>query len=156
MSFEADPYMTVTLGGNELSTEAWFCLNPQELLGFAPQRKENVALAGTDGLLPRPTYDDELSVDLQFAVTGNHIPEGDTYSNAAERLAAVKRLFAAAYFRASRDADGCVTCTVVDIDGSEYEGPVQVGPPKFGEGLYECNAVMTVTIPRGELEPTGS
>ena len=67
-----------------------------------------------------------------------------------------KRLFAAAYFRATRNADGCVVCNVWDIDGSEYEGRVQVGPPKFGDGLYECNAVMSVTIIDGELAATGS
>jgi hypothetical protein len=156
MSFDSDPYMTVTLGGNVLSTSSWFCLNPQELLSFAPQRSENVALAGVDGVLPRPTYDDQQTVDLQFVVTGNNIPDGDTYANAAERLAAVKRLFAAAYFRATRDADGCIDCNVIDVDGSEYEGRVQVGPPKFSEGLFECNAVMSVTIVDGELAPTGS
>lgn len=156
MSFDVDGYMTVTLADTALSTESWFCLNPQELLGFAPQRQENVTLAGTDGLLPRPTYDDQLVVDLQFVITGNHIPEDDVYDNAAERLAAVKRLFAAAYFRAERDENGCVECVVVDIDGSTYSGDVQVGPPKFGEGLFECNAVMSVTIPRGELQVGGS
>ena len=156
MSFDVDPYMDVTIAGNDLSTEAWYCLNPQELLSFAPQRQENVALAGVDGVLPRPTYDDQQTVDLQFVVTGNHVRVDDAYDNAAERLAAVKRLFAAAYFRATRDADGCVVCNVWDIDGTEYEGRVQVGPPKFGEGLYECNAVMSVTIIDGELAATGS
>lgn len=155
MSFDSDPYMDVTLGGNVLTTESWFCLNPQELLSFAPQRQDNVPLAGVNGVLPRRTYDDQQTVDLQFVVTGNHVPPGDTYANAAERLAAVKRLFAAAYFRAPRDANGCVVCEVVDIDGSTYSGDVQVGPPKFGEGLFECNAVMSVTIVAGELG-TGS
>jgi hypothetical protein len=156
MSFDTDPYMSVELAGQPLSTSSWYCLNPQELLSFAPQAGENVQLSAVNGRLPRPTFDDEQSIDLQFVVTGNHVPPGDTYNNAAERLAAVKRLFAATYFRAARDANGCVTCTVADIDGAVYEGDVQVGPPKFGEGLFECNAVMTVTIPRGELEPTGS
>jgi hypothetical protein len=151
MSFDSDGYMSATIDGNALSTASWYCLNPQELLSFAPQRSENVALAGVNGVLPRPTYDDQQTVDLQFVVTGNHIPDGDTYANAAERLAAVKRLFAAAYFRAPRDANGCVECAVTDIDGSTYSGDVQVGPPKFGEGLFECNAVMSVTIVDGEL-----
>jgi hypothetical protein len=156
MSFDSDPYITATIDGTPLSTGAWYCLNPQELLSFAPQAQDNVRLAGVDGVLARPTYDDQQTVDLQFVLTGNHTdPPLDTYPTPEARLAAVKRLFAVAFFRAPRDANGCVTCEVIDIDGTTYSGDVQVGPPKFGEGLFECNAVMSITIIDGELG-TGS
>lgn len=148
--------MDVELAGAPLNSDAWFCLNPQELLGFAPQEGDNVRLAGVDGLLPRRKFDTELSVDLQFVITGNVESDGTPYADVAAGLASNKREFAATFFRATRDANGCVVCTVTDIDGAEYVGDVQLGPPVFGEGLFECNAVMTMTIPRGELLPEGS
>ena len=156
MSFDADTFIDVVLAGSPLNSSAWFCLNPQELLAFAPQEGDNVRLPGVDGLLPRRKFDTELSVDLQFVVTGNVESDGTPISDAAAGLASNKREFAATFFRATRDANGCVVCTVTDVDGAEYEGDVQLGPPVFGEGLFECNAVMTVTIPRGELLAAGS
>lgn len=157
MSFQADPYITLELAGVDVDSGSWFCVNKHELVyAYAPQVGQNIDLAETDGRLGRPHYDDEQTVDLRWVITGNHIGEGDVFPSPEARLAAVKRLFAATYFRATRDDNGCVDCDVVDIDGSEFGGPVQLGPPVFSDGLYECGAVMSVTIPRGELEPVGS
>ena len=47
--------------------------------------------------------------------------------------------------------DGTVACGVTDVDGQAYIGNVQVGPPIFSEGLYECQVVMSVTLVSGQL-----
>lgn len=157
MSMTADPYMVAELGTNDVDTAAWSCLNKPVLLSTAPQRQDNIPVFGQDLIVPRPMFNDEQTVDLQFVMTGTVGPTGTPYSLPEAGLAANKRLFIAYYFRQTRDADGCIVATVVDIDGETYSGRVQVGSPQFGEGLFECNVVLPVTIvDYGELEPSGS
>lgn len=157
MSMTADPYMSVDLGENDVDTAAWSCINKPVMLTPAPPRHDNIPVFGQDLTVPRPMFNDEQTVDLQFVMTGTVDPSGTPYSSPPAGLAANKRLFLAAYYRQTRDPDGCLTATVVDIDGETYTGRVQIGAPQFGEGLHECNVVMPVTIvDYGELEPGGS
>lgn len=150
MSFDTDPYFDATLAGEDVDTFAWFCLNKGDLLTMAPQREASEKLA-TDGAWPFNELDDEQTVDLRWVITGNVSPTGTPYSDAASGLAQNKRLFAARYFRVTRDAFGTVACAVTDVDGTGYEGRVKTRRPQFSEGVFECGVVMSVNIPRGEL-----
>ena len=154
-AFTTDPYMTVTLDGENVDTSAWQCINKQVLRASAPLEQVNVPLPGVDGLLPRKPRYTEQTVDLQFVMTGNVNAAGTPVADAAAGLAANKRAFTDRYFLPGRSSgDGTVECVVTDVDGTEYAGPVQVGPPIFSEGIFECQVVMSVTIPAGELEDT--
>jgi hypothetical protein len=157
MTFQADPYSTLEIGAVSVDSPAWFCLNKQELFDVQPpQRGQNIAMPGVDGLIPVETFDDEVTVDLRWVITGNVSPQGDPYEDAAVGLKANKRLFISTYFRATRDSFGCVLAEGTDVDGEEVEGRVQLGPPQFSEGLFECGVVMSVLIPGGELKVSGS
>lgn len=157
MSMEPDPYISMTLAGEDVDTAAWFLLNKQEFADLsAPQATNNVPLSGTDGVLGRRTYDDEATVDGQWVITGNVAPDGTPYDNPAAGLATNKRLFRERYFRAPRDSFGCVESSIVDVDGTMLQADVQPGPPRHSEGEFECATVMSVVIPRGEYVEGGS
>lgn len=157
MSFDVDPYISLAFAGNDVDTDAWYCVNKQDLLDVLPsQRRDNVELAGVNGRLGRPTFDDETTVDLRWVMTGVCDPDGTPASLPYATLKANKREFADRYFRVARDSYGCLSCTAVDVDGEAGGGDVQTDAPKFSEGLFECVVVMSVTIPAGELVPGGS
>lgn len=157
MSFDIDPYITLLFAGEDVDTDAWYCVNKQELLDvLPPQRAENVALAGTDGLLGRPTFDDQVTVDLRWVMTGVCDPDGVAAASPSAQLKANKREFSDRYFRVPRDSFGCLSCTAIDVDNESVGGDVQTDAPKFSEGLFECTVVMSVTVPAGELVPGGS
>lgn len=140
-----------TIAGHALSNPAWMCVNPEDLLLYAPQRRSNIVLPRTHGRLPRAMWDDERTVDLRFEMFGDCDPLGDPHDDPESGLAINKRLFAAMYFRAGLDAFGQTEATIEDLDGLEFTGNVQVDAPLWGVGLTECSATMSVTIPRGEL-----
>ena len=157
MSFDADPYITLVFAGEDVDTDAWFCVNKQELLDvLPPQRRDNIELSGVNGRLGRPTFDDEVTVDLRWVMTGVCDPTGAAATSPHATLKANKRDFGDRYFRAPRDNFGCFSCTAVDVDGETVDGDVQTDAPKFSEGLFECVVVMSVTVPSGELVAGGS
>lgn len=157
-AFQADPYIAMTIAGEDVDTHAWFMLNKQECVDLSPpQAEDNVDLPLTDGRLPRETYDDQVTVDGKWVITGTVHPDtGVPYADPAAGLAANKRLFKARYFRATRDANGCVASTITDVDGTELAADVQPGPPKHSEGLFECGIVMPIVVPAGEWVEAGS
>lgn len=149
--------ITGKIADSDLHTDAWTCLNPDVLLGSAPTLGDNAVLDGVDGAMPRDFQDTERTEDLWFLLTGNVKLDPPFDGGPAATLAAVKRLFTAAFRRAERDANGCVTAEVTDVDGTEFEGPVQIRGERFEQsGLFECKASLTVRIPRGELQASGS
>jgi hypothetical protein len=157
MSFDVDPYITLLFAGQDVDTDAWYCVNKQDLLDALPaQRRDNVELFGVDGRLGRRTFDDETTVDLRWVMTGVCDPTGTEATSPHATLKANKRDFADRYFRVTRDSYGCFSCTAVDVDGEAAGGDIQTDAPKFSEGLFECVVVMSVTIPAGELVVGGS
>lgn len=157
MSFDADPYIAMTIAGEDVDCAAWFMLNKAEFADLsAPQTDDNVPIPGVDGRLPRRTFDDQATVDGGWVITGLVAPDGTPYSDAAAGLAANKRLFRERYFRASRDANGCVASTITDVDGTELVADVQPDAPKFSDGLFEATVVMSIVVPRGEYVEAGS
>ena len=157
MSFDQDPYIAITIAGEDVDCSAWALLNKAEFADLsAPQNVDNVPIPGVDGRLPRRPTDDEATVDGRWVITGLVAPDGTPYADAAAGLAANKRLFRETYFRATRDANGCVESTITDIDGTALAADVQPGAPVFGEGLTETTIVMPVVVPRGEYLEVGS
>jgi hypothetical protein len=157
VSFDTDPYIAMTIAGEDVDCAAWFMLNKAEFADLsAPQTSDNVSLPGVNGVLPRQTFDDQATVDGRWVMTGTVAPNGTPYEDPAAGLAANKRLFRQRYFRASRDANGCVASTITDVDDTEVVADVQPDAPQFSEGLFEANVVMSVVVPRGEYLEAGS
>lgn len=158
MTLTDTPHLiTGTIAGTPIHTAAWTCLNPQVILGSAPTLGDNVVLDGVDGTLPCDFQDTERTEDLWFLLTGN-IDEPFAGGPAAA-LAAVKRLFTAAFREADRDSRGCVELDLVDVDGTPVAGLVQIRDQVFSvddDDSIECRASLTVLIPRGKLEAAGS
>lgn len=155
--YEVLPYYQVTIAGADMMSVAWTLLNPQELLQAAEQVGENINLPGIDGRLGRNTTADQQTVDLQFLFNGYVSVFGVPYEDPVAGLALNKRGFRENVFKAERDDEGAVALSIEDGDGTVFEGPVQLRKLRFGEGLHECTAVLTVVVLRGELvEATGS
>lgn len=157
MSLEVFPDMyPVTIAGVAQQTPAWTLLNPQDLLNPPEPRGSNLLIPLKHGRRGVPHFDEEQAVDLRYIFDGNHDAAGDVWAEGPlHGLALNKRFFTGAVYRATQDDEGAVQCVVTDGDGTDYSGPIQVGAPRFSEGLYDCTAVMTVVILR-ELVEGGS
>lgn len=140
--------IAVEFAGISQHCAAWQQLNGEDLFQPHPDRGENLVRPGFGGRLGQPFHRDEMSVDLRYLFDGNADPDGDPHANPVHGLAANKRAFREDVFEAAPDAQGCVTCTAVDVDGVEYVGAVQMRRLRWGQGdLYHCPAVLTVVLP---------
>lgn len=148
----------LAIAGADVDSYAWGCENKADPIDASPEQEgDNLRLPEQNGAQAYETFDGETTIDLRWWITGNVHPDtGDRYSSPSVGLAENKRLFRERYFRATRDADGCVSCEGTDAAGNNVANPIQVMAPKFGEGEYETGVVMTIRIPAGELADAGS
>jgi hypothetical protein len=147
---------SVTIASVAQTNYAWTLLNPQDLLQPAPDSGANLKVPGTDGRLGRRHTDEQQRIDLRYVFRGGMSSSGVVQSDPAAGLQLNKDDFVSSVYRATRDDEWAVTCTVVGLDGITRTGPVQVHAPRFSEGLFDCTAVVPVTLLRGELEVTAA
>ena len=145
-TFEPDPYIAMTLAGEDVDTAAWFCLNKAAMLAYASREESFDELPGSDGVFPYMEYAEQQTIDLQFVMTGNVDPDGDPYDNPAAGLATNKRLFADTYLKAARNEFGLIACGVTDVYGTALVGQVKTRRLEFSEGLFECGVVLSVNV----------
>ncbi len=101
------------------------------------------------GVISNVENPDGLTSVLFPPITGPPYPTG--YSDPVAGQAANRELFKTRYFRATRDSNGEVAVSGIDLDGSAKVGKTQPDAPQFGEGLFDRPVVMSITLAAGEL-----
>lgn len=120
--------------------------------------QENHQQPGTDGLLPRDGFDGELQVSVDFHLSGLVLPNGDPAPNIGHGIAAnYAELLARVGSPKTWPTRKGVETTVLRADGVTIGGLAQGTVSALGARLGSVGtATVSVTIPAGALEVTGS
>lgn len=146
---------TLTLNGTNCNTHAWFALDCHQLRPSVDRRGSSRTIPSVVGRKPRRARDDEVTEVLEVLFTGNVTTAGVAASDPQRQLQTNLRAFEAAVVDATGDANGCITATLAG-SGVTYAGLVQIRKWRVGDGLTECSAALTLSIPAGRLAVTGS
>lgn len=141
----------LTLASTLCHGPAWWCLNSDTLRDGAPTEGVNVVLPDVAGRVPRLRRTEERVVDLQFVFTGSVDPTGDAHASAEIGLEENLDAFVTAVVNATPDATGCISASLVMPSDAVRTGLVQIVGFQTGTGLYDCPAVLTISIPAGAL-----
>jgi hypothetical protein len=143
---------SLRLDTTECNGAAWWCLDVDLLRPSIDKRGGSLLVPGVAGQRPRKRIPDERTELLEFLFTGNVDPSGVPSSDPAAQLQDNLDAFITAVVNHTTDT---ITATVTG-PGVVYSGDVQVVKFRPGRGLYECPAALTLVIPSGTLEVTGS
>lgn len=126
-------------------------LNPQALIQPHPKRGESVLIPGKSGRLARPLVNDEMEVDLQFALFGSAYSRvyGGTAIRGLEILKLQLRQTLLDDTANRADSNGTLSFYVTSpytTPGTYYKGRLQTISIEFGDGVIDCNAVVKVRI----------
>lgn len=148
------PFETATIAGVDCHTPAWTLTNSHVLRDAAPRRRQNVKLAGRDGWLGRRSFADQRTVNLEFWVIGDVDSTGDPYDDSDEGVELNIEYLRANLYRATEDAYGSTTCSVVSAAGTTYAGPIQLDDFEVQPGIGARWVFIQATLPNGELVAT--
>jgi len=143
---------TVVANGLSLSTGgAFMALSSYLLTDPAPKRRTNSLIPNADGLLGRPGFRTERTIDFDVRVSGEVDENGVVWADPVIGVEHNIDLLAAYTIDAEEDQFGCITWRVVRKSGKILEGPVQVNDFYAEKGVGDRIVWMNLTLPDGYL-----
>lgn len=159
-----DPGLIVDDGQGELvvadtslRTPAWWTLDLSPLWGPSDLRGTNIIVPSLAGRRARPRRVDQTSYPLAFWITGAVDQDGDAHANPVMGLATNLDYL---WEHVASPPDPPETTRQAQLtmpDGSMRTADVQVTLSVNEKvGPYDASAVLTVTVPAGRFEESGS